>query len=76
VAVMNCFADAAGVRRSGCRQGQRAEVSDERYEQQESGDEALHVCRESRPLGEDRIEQNAEWVQAGGGRGRPAHTQL
>ena len=38
---MNCFADAASVRRGGCRQGQRAEVSHERYEQEEFGDQSL-----------------------------------
>ena len=55
---MNCFADATGVRGGGCGQGQRGEVPRERYEQQESGDEALHVCRESRTpwRGQNRAE--------------------
>ena len=73
VAVMDCFADAAGVRRGGCRQGQRGEVPHEREEQQKSGDEAMHALPRVEPLGEARIEQNAERAQAGG-RGRPPHT--
>jgi hypothetical protein len=43
MAGMNCLADAACVQRRGaCRQGQRGEVSQERHEQEEFGDQSMH----------------------------------
>jgi hypothetical protein len=41
MAVMNCFADTAGVRGGSCRQGQRDEVSHERQEEEKFGDQLL-----------------------------------
>jgi len=51
VAAMGGFADAAGMGRGGCRQGQRGEVPHECYEQEESGNESMHaLIRDARSL--------------------------
>jgi hypothetical protein len=51
VAAMGCFADAAGMGRGGCRQGQRGEVSHERREQEESGNKSMYaLIRDARSL--------------------------
>ncbi len=68
MALVGCFAKAAGVRR-GSRdcQRDRNKSSDEREHQQKSGGQALHDCAgESEPCGGVSIEHIREGVQAEG----------
>jgi hypothetical protein len=78
VALMDAFAQTAGVGRvSGRRERERKESSDEREQQQEPGGDALHVFGENRMPMTIRVEQNywrAQVARRGTAGSSPAFT--